>query len=226
MKQQELDLLVAAAFPDHVVVVKHQNYGRPERGQLIGQKREHHSGDIRGLHPKGVKNLLPAEPGTRPLQRADHMPPQPAGVIVAKVKRDPGERPVLGCAGTPLRYNSGLSKARGSINEHEPGASTGQILGESRPLHPLHSRVRRMELCLDRHIQANARTRHRGNSAHTFRWPLPVPGASLSRHLPQPMRPPHFRPGARSVAGKARRGARDHAGRRRAGKALGTGGIP
>ena len=167
-----------------MVVVKHENDRHPERGQLIDQDRENDPGNLRTLYPKRVQNLLGADVRACPLQCADHMPPQPARVIVALVQRDPGERPALGGAGTPLRHGNGLPEARGSIDEHEPGIGTGQAFGERGPRHPLRPQVRGMELCLNRNVEANAGMGKRSDSAPTLWVPLPVPGG-LEHHFTQ-----------------------------------------
>src|SRR5262249_13216017 len=124
--QQEGDLLVAVALADHVIVVQHQDHGYRKRGQLVDQGREYRSGDLWLRHAQRAQDALTAYLRACALQRTGHMPPQPAGVVVAAVERDPGERPVFGITGAPLRYQGRLAESGRGADEHELGIGAGQ----------------------------------------------------------------------------------------------------
>ena len=49
VQQQERDLLLTAAVPDHVVVVEHQDRRRRQSGQFVRQHRQHRPRKLRGL---------------------------------------------------------------------------------------------------------------------------------------------------------------------------------
>ena len=85
MQQEERHLLVTAGLGDRLVVVKHENNRRRQRGQLVEQDRKHGSGDIRlvGLKLPGI--LLADVPRASFLQRVHDVPPQPARVVLAVI---------------------------------------------------------------------------------------------------------------------------------------------
>jgi hypothetical protein len=126
MKQQEGGLFVAAAFPDHVVVVKDDNDWCLKCGQLVDQDRHQIARDVRELNPKSPENLIAAEAWAGSLQCVHQVPPQSAEVIVTVVKGDPSERPVLRCTGPPLRHESGFPGSRWSLNEDKLGVGASQ----------------------------------------------------------------------------------------------------
>jgi hypothetical protein len=146
---------VAAAVPDHVVVVQHQDNRLRQRGQLVDQQRQQRSGEIRRPGPDRGQQVTGTELRAGPLHRAHDMPPQPAGIVIAGIERDPRERPALGRARAPLRDQSGLAEPRRRVNQDEPGGNARQITDELLPLHPLPPRRGSMQFRLDRRIQTH-----------------------------------------------------------------------
>src|SRR5580692_8695071 len=95
------------------------------------------------------------------------IPPQPAGVIVAAIQGDPSEPSLFRRAGPPLRCESGLAKARGSLDEDELGGGGSQNADERPPLHPLLTQAGSMELSFHRHVRERTGPRpgHRPQTA-------------------------------------------------------------
>ncbi len=58
MKQQESGLVVAAAFADHMKVVKHENDRCRECGQFVDQDREGRSGNVGAPDPQCPEDLI------------------------------------------------------------------------------------------------------------------------------------------------------------------------
>ena len=112
--QQERDLVVAAAVLDLVVVIQHQGNRRGQRGQLVEKDGEHRSRHVLDRRPKRRQAGITVDLGARSLQSAHDVPPQPAGIIIAAIQRNPGESPALARAGTPLRHQSCLTRPRGA----------------------------------------------------------------------------------------------------------------
>ena len=165
VQQQELELLVTAAVSDHVIVVEHQDRRRRERGQLVGQHRQHRLGKLRCLRPQFGQDRFAVDLRAGPGQRADDIPPQPARVAVAAVERDPGERPGLRRAGPPLRDEGGLAEPGRRVHKHKLRGGLRQFGDECRPLHPLGPGTRRVELGLDRCVEPGQDRRRRRKSA-------------------------------------------------------------
>src|SRR5262249_27652224 len=97
------------------------------------------------------------------------------------VERDPGERPVLGITGAPLRYQGRLAKSGRGADEDELGIGAGQEGDEPGPVHPFGSRVRRVEFGLDRHVEAHPGTRHPWSGARAAAGPGSGPDAPPRR---------------------------------------------
>ena len=76
---------MTAPLPDDVVVVKNDHDGRRERGQLVDQAAQ------RFLRVGYLPLQWPQDPGRTqlgegPLQRADHVLPEPDGIVVPPVE--------------------------------------------------------------------------------------------------------------------------------------------
>jgi hypothetical protein len=108
---------------DHVVVVQDQQQLVPcgLGGQLVDQRghqplegwwwrRTEERGDSLG------------EPGPHPVQGGDHMAPEPGGVVVALVQRQPGDRP-LALPG-PVGQQAGLAEPGRRADQHQPPRQT------------------------------------------------------------------------------------------------------
>ena len=119
VREQEVQLLVAGPLGDDVVVVEHQDDRCGQRGQRVDQPGQHGDGELGDLYPEGAQDILGAEVGTDPLHGADHVPPQPARVIVGGVQRHPGEWPALRGAGPPLGDQCRFAEARRSVDQHQ-----------------------------------------------------------------------------------------------------------
>src|SRR6202012_1217948 len=102
MQQERSELIVAVAVAEHVVVVQYQDDWLRHAGQFTDQQRQQRPGKIRWLIPERGQDAVSADPGADALQRPDHMPPQPAGIVVTAIEGDPGEWARLGRAGLPL----------------------------------------------------------------------------------------------------------------------------
>ena len=172
---------MATAVPDLVIVVKHEDdlYRQPH--QLVDQHRNNCSRDVRGLGRKDAQDI--AAKFRAGLPKSGHnVPPQPAGVIVTVVERQPCDRAVFGRCGSPLRHERRLAEARGSINQDQFGRSSARQFAEQPgPVHPFLARVRTMQLRVDGHVNRGTYGGQADDRTHdAFRRPrfLGAPGAS------------------------------------------------
>jgi hypothetical protein len=152
MVQQQCHLLVAAALADQVIVVKHEDDRIGQPGHLVDQHRKHRLAEVGSLCLKGPQDLLAVEVRARQAQRGHQVPPQPAGIVIAAVERDPGESLVIDRTGPPLRHQGVLAEAGRRRYEDQPGRGTRQAADEFRPLYPFPSGDRSMKLRLDKHV--------------------------------------------------------------------------
>ena len=183
MEQQGRHLLMAPGFPDHVIVVQHQDNRGPEPGQPGDQARDHVVGDVRGLGPQRPQDVLAVQLRAGPLQRGHDMPPEPARVVVPAVERDPREPPVLGRAGPPLGHQGGLAEARGRVDQDQPRRNrTGQLLHQRGPRHPFLALAGGVQLGFDGHIQAGTRPRRPPDGAQRTLWGPVTLGTPTSGH--------------------------------------------
>jgi hypothetical protein len=82
------------------------------------------------------------------------VPPQPARVVVATVKRDPGKPPVIDPARAPLRHQGRLAESSRRTDQNQLGVAAGQLPDELLPLYPFPADGRRVKLRFDQYIQA------------------------------------------------------------------------
>ena len=156
--QQGADLLMAAAVLDHVIVVKHEDDPDRQPDQRVDQHRNHGSRDVRGPGPQRPQEVLAAELRAGSLESGHDVPPQPAGVIVTTVERQPCHRAAFGRGGSPLRQQRRLAEARGSIDEDQfRRRGPGQLPDQPGPIHPLRARARTAQLGFDGYVDHGAR---------------------------------------------------------------------
>ena len=125
VQQQRGDLAVAAAVPDHVIVIQHENGRRPQHGQLVEQQWQQCPREVRIAAPQRSQDLVAAEPGAGPLQRVRDMPPQPTRIVVGRIEGDPAKD----------RLSAGLDRhcATTVVFPKPAGAATSTSLALTRP---------------------------------------------------------------------------------------------
>ncbi len=85
VQQEELQLVMAVAVADQVIVIKHQGHRRSELGELVDQGRQHRSPQVWPLPLQLPQQVPDAELRASPLQRSHDVPAQPCGVVVTRV---------------------------------------------------------------------------------------------------------------------------------------------
>ena len=153
MEQQGSDLLVAVRLRDHVIVVEHENDRVRQGGQRVDEHGKHCRGDVRDLGAQFAQHVLAIQVRAGPLERTHDVPPEPRGIVVAPVKREPRERPALDRGGSPLRDQRGLAEACRSLHEDQFGWVAANRWTSSGRSTQSWSRSGRVELGLDRHVQ-------------------------------------------------------------------------
>jgi hypothetical protein len=101
--EQALDLRVALVVVHQVVIIQNQDDRRPQGAQARDEGRQQHASLPGHQHLRRIDIELRAGAA----HRADHFPPQSAGVVVAMVEGRPGE-PAAVRGGTPLADQDGL----------------------------------------------------------------------------------------------------------------------
>ena len=175
MQQQGRQLLVAAGFPDDMEVVQHQDDWLGETGQPGDQFRDHRVGDVRGPGPERPLDVLAGELWAGSFQGGDDMPPQPAGIVITRVERQPGEPAALDRAGPPLGHEGGLAEARGRVDQDELGRRrVGQPAQQPGSRDPLGPHAGRVQLGFDGQVEVVIQQRGPGDGAQSaFRGALP-----------------------------------------------------
>ena len=143
--QQERHRLVHRASVDQVVVVQDQQHLIPARldGQLVDQGRHKPVKRTRGRRPE-QRAQVPGDPGPGPVQRSDHVAPEPGRVVVAGVQAQPRHRPPA--AAGPVGQQRRFAESRRSANQHPPPR---QALAER----PHQARARHKARLRPRHVQ-------------------------------------------------------------------------
>ena len=95
--QQELQRPVHLRRVDQVVVVDDQRHVVGCRGELVDQRR-HGRGERRRRGAGDQRTDPLGDPGPHPVQRGGDVAPEPHRVVVARVQRQPGDRPPVGAA--------------------------------------------------------------------------------------------------------------------------------
>ena len=182
--QQGRDLLVARWLADQLVVIEHQHDLPRERGQRVDQHRQHGASQVGGGHAQRLPDVLAVEAGAGPVQRGHQMPAQPGRVVVARIEGQPGERPVLGRAGPPLGHQGGLAEPGRRTDQHQLGG-TGrhQPLDQRVPWHPIRARGRRVQLGLDRDLEAGPGQRRVGDRTQRASWSPVLLSVRTPRHV-------------------------------------------
>jgi hypothetical protein len=119
MLQQEPKRRVHCLGVDQVVVVQDQQHLARLGGELVDQGRDQPLKRRRGGRAEQRGDLL-GDPRARPVQRGDHMPPEPRRVVVAAVQRQPGHRPPA--AAGPVGQQAGLAEPRRRAHQQQPPA--------------------------------------------------------------------------------------------------------
>jgi len=84
------------------------------------------------------------------------MGPQPDGVVVRPVQRDPRESPAGALTGEPLRHQRRLAEAGGRGHQDELGRDAGQVIDEVAALQPFRAHPGRLKLGLQRYRKDRA----------------------------------------------------------------------
>jgi hypothetical protein len=175
-RDQELDLIVAGRLLDVVEVVEDENDVVRHGGERAHDGRQHGPWcrSVRATDDAGRLSHGKNAPGS--LQGLGDVGPQPIGIVVTAVERDPGRRrPVP--AVQPLRDERGLAVAGGSGHEGDRMAD-GQShrIDQALSGDPVVAYRRRSELGLEERVDGGRgrdgmterihRLGHRGHLAH------------------------------------------------------------
>jgi hypothetical protein len=160
---------------DQVVVVQHQHQLVGYAGQLVDQRRHHRL--QRGGLQVGKQRARPlGNPRAHPVQRGDHVPPEPRHVVVALVQRQPGHRPLA--TADPVAKQAGLAKAgRGADQDQLACHPLGHARQQPRAWHKPRPRARHVQLGRQQRIPrrpGGPRQGRRGRLGHRYSPPSPV----------------------------------------------------
>src|SRR5262249_31445194 len=173
--EQVVDLAVAAALLDQVIVVKDKDDRPRERVELAHQDRQQGPAGVLGPLPQGLKHGLDAELGAGTVQGVGGVGPQADRVIVVRVEGDPREGTALVSTAPPLRYQRRLAVARWAVNEAQLATGAGGPRGERGPLHPPVARLGRAQLALERDIEGGICVCRRVNGPRPLLLRRPFP---------------------------------------------------
>ena len=108
---------VADRVGDQVVVVQDQEQRQPGRAQLVEQSRQDRPVQVRAWAPQG-RQRAPPYARLDGAERLHHIGPEPCGVVVALVQRDPGH-PASARDRAPLGQQRRLAEAGRSVHQAE-----------------------------------------------------------------------------------------------------------
>ena len=129
---------------DQVVVVQDQHHLVGSSGQLVDQRR-HQPLERRRCRRAEQRGDPLGDPRPHPLQRGDHMPPEPRRVVVGFVQRQPPNRPPA--APGPVGQQGCLSKARRGADQGKgPRQSLAELAHQAGPGHKARLRPWQVQL--------------------------------------------------------------------------------
>jgi hypothetical protein len=132
VRDEELDGLVNAGIGEHLVVVEHQHVPAGRRGQLVQQQRQRQVDHRPVGRADGLQGRL-ADVVADPAQRGEHVTPEPGGLVVVLVERDPGDAPPLPRVGRPAAQQARLAPPGRRHHHGQPGAGVAQLPGQPFP---------------------------------------------------------------------------------------------
>ena len=117
--QQKRHRLVHRPGLNQVIVVQDQQHLIPARldVQLVDQSRHKPVERTRGRR-REQRAQVPGDPGLGPVQRGDHVTPEPGRVVVAGIQAQPRHRPPA--AAGPVGQQRRFAESRRSANQHPP----------------------------------------------------------------------------------------------------------
>ena len=118
MLDERSHALVDPLVFDRVIVVQHQDELLREVGELVDQRRESLVNEVDAGRTQHRQRGF-ADPGHHRAQRLDDVHPEPRGIVVARLQREPGHRTLFSYGRPPLRHEHRLSATSGTVDQRK-----------------------------------------------------------------------------------------------------------
>ena len=184
--QEELHRIVHGPGADHVIVVEDQQ--GPVRGgpgaQVVDQRREQPLKRGRGGRPDQRAHAS-ADSRAHPVQRGDHVPPEPGRVVIAGIQRQPRRRALAGQR--PVGQQNRLAVSGRGADQDHPLAKPGfELSGQAGAGYQAGPRGRQVQLGGQQGIAPGSLRRRRRRRLSHQEHASSVPPAMLRVAAQQP----------------------------------------